>query len=181
MCTFKKLIATSSCYLGVAGFAALLRRGGPLVPHRKTLVYGHASPSKCPCPSVKFCIRSYLGGFSSLIVWFLSPEEFSENHTGKQLIPNSWFSFLYYEKTCKMYSGKASEKESQRHKFQLHFGLSNAFKRKLVVQKMPDLFGWGRQKKSVILLIPLLSMSWKQWLTLLRTPFFPAPPASWSI
>lgn len=47
MGTFKKLIATSSCYLGVAGFAALLRRGGPLVPHRKTLVYGHASPSKC--------------------------------------------------------------------------------------------------------------------------------------
>lgn len=58
-----------------------------------------------------------------------------------------------------MYSGKASEKESQRHKFQLPFGLSNAFKRKLVIPKRPDLFGWGRQKKSVILLIPLLSMS----------------------
>lgn len=58
-----------------------------------------------------------------------------------------------------MYSGKASEKESQRHKFQLHFGLSNAFNRKLDMQKVPDLSSWGRQKKLVILLILLLTMS----------------------
>lgn len=58
-----------------------------------------------------------------------------------------------------MYSGIASEKESQRHKFQLRFGPSDAFKRKLVMQKVPGLLGWGRQKNLVILTIPLLSMS----------------------
>lgn len=32
-----------------------------------------------------------------------------------------------------MYIGKVSEKELQRHKFQLRLGLADAFKRKLVI------------------------------------------------